>query len=294
MPATCFVAEQFGYNVPMPPPVPTPFTTIGPVSIRSFTLLIAVVIVLSMALTSYINRHRVKPVVIIETTIVALIFGIAGARLGHVLLHWDHFAEHASEIVQLRQGGLNWHGAFLGSWLGFKLCGRVTRWQDFIGGQFSATIAFVIPIFTLAAWRACISARCAYGREIETLYGYPAWLADWSSDIFTRILPRYNTASLGSLLACAMFVIVCYQTWRNVSASRRWLTQLAMLSAGMWFIGELRGDPVPTLAGQRADQWLDLLILLITVAAILRDTIRSGPSPQTRSIHEESQWQTTT
>ena len=185
----------------MLPQIPTPFTMIGPVNIRSFTFLLALAIVLTLAAALFSQRHQWAPAAIFEAGIIALLLGIAGARLGHVLLHWDYFVEHQSEILQLRQGGLNWHGALLGGWLGLKGCRMVARWREINGPWLTGALSFAIPIFTLAAWRACISAFCAYGREIETLYGHPAWLADWAADIFTRIAPRYNTASLGTLLA---------------------------------------------------------------------------------------------
>ena len=280
----------------MSPQIPVPFTMIGPVSIRSFTLLLTLAIALTLATTLFSQRHQLAPAAIIEAGIVALLLGIAGARLGHVLLHWDYFVEHQSEILQLRQGGLNWHGALLGAWLGLRGCRVAARWREIDGPRLAGALSFAIPIFALAAWRACISALCAYGREIETLYGRPAWLADWAADIFTRIAPRYNTASLGALLACGMFTVACTLSWRNVSAPRRLAIQLAILAAGMWCIGGLRGDPVTIFAGQRADQWLDLIVLLAAIITFLRSPVPSSPSSFASHLpkNEDPTWQVTT
>ena len=278
----------------MLPQIPAPFTMIGPVNVRSFTFLLALAIVLTLAAALFSQRHQWAPAAIFEAGIIALLLGIAGARLGHVLLHWDYFVEHQSEILQLRQGGLNWHGALLGGWLGLRGCQMVARWREINGPWLTGALSFAIPIFTLAAWRACISAFCAYGREIETLYGHPAWLADWAADIFTRIAPRYNTASLGTLLACGMFAVAGYLSWRKVSAPRRLAIQLAILAAGMWCIGGLRGDTVTIFAGQRADQWLDLIILLVAIVAFLRAPVLSRPSSPPSPNHEDPSWQITT
>ena len=278
----------------MLPPIPTPITTIGPLSIRSFTLWLSLAVVVYLTISIYLFRHRVKLTTIFETTIVLLVLGIIGARLGHVWLHWDYFSSNASEVLHIRQGGLNWHGALLGGWLGYLIFCRVPRWQLFLKQYSSIPLSFAFPIFTFATWRACKNALCAYGRELESLYGLPAWFAEWSADIFTRILPRYNTSSLGSLLAIVMLMMLLFQVWRNVAPYRRLITQIAALSVGMWLIGEIRGDPVPTIAGQRSDQWFDMLVFLIAVIAFLRDTMQRRTSTQNQPYPEEAQWQTTT
>ena len=278
----------------MLPPIPAPFTSIGPLSIRSFTLWFSIAVFLYLAIAIYLGRERVKPAIIFETTIVLLLMGIIGGRLGHVWLHWDYFSTHTSEVILLRQGGLNWHGAVLCGWLGYLVFARVSRWQLYLRRYATIPLCFAFPCFTFAIWRACRSALCAYGRELESLYGLPAWLASWSPDIFTRILPRYNTSSLGSLLAIAMLALLLFQVWRNVTPDRRLITQIAALAIGMWFIGEFRGDPVPTFAGQRADQWLDGVILLIAAIVFLRDTMRRRAPSQKQPDPEEIQWQTTT
>ena len=278
----------------MLPPIPTPITTIGPLSIRSFTLWLSLAVIVYLTISIYLCRYRIKPAIIFETTIALLILGIIGARLGHVWLHWDYFSSQTSEVIHLRQGGLNWHGALLTSSLGYLICCRVPRWQLFLKQYSSIPLSFAFPIFTFAIWRACRNALCAYGRELESLYGLPAWFAGWSADIFTRILPRYNTSSLGSLLAVTMFTVLFFQIWRNVTPYRSLITQIVLLSLGMWFIGNFRGDPVPTFAGQRADQWLDFLVFLVAAIAFLRDTMHRQTLSHNQPYPKETQWQTTT
>lgn len=258
----------------MLPGIPSPITALGPLSIPKFTLFIAMAVFFYLALSFTLNRKRIEPAIIFETTIFILPLAIVGARLGHVALHWTYFSEHTAEIFQLRQGGLNWHGALFGGCVGFLLGSKVPRWRSYLTEHSIDIISLTFPFFTFAVWRACRFALCAYGRELETLLGRPAWLADWSADIFTRILPRYNTSSLGSLLAVGMLIVSFILYRKKVKAKFLLYAQLLLLSAGMWLIGNFRGDPVSILAGQRADQWLDLLIFSIAAIALIRDTLR--------------------
>ena len=254
----------------MLPQIPDPFTTFGPLSARTFPLLMALAFAICLAGAIHSQRHRLNPAAVCELAIIALILSLAGARMGHVWLHQDYFAGQPAEILRLRQGGLNWHGALLGAWLAITICRRAPRWHALDFPALAHTLSFTIPLFTFAAWRACASALCAYGREVDTLYGLPAWFADWSADIFTRIAPRYHTASLGQLLATGMLIAAWLLWRRSLPAARRLSVIIAMLAAGMWAMGQLRGDPLPTLAGQRADQWLDLLVMLAALIALLR------------------------
>ena len=286
--------EGFGYNGLMLPEIPSPVTSLGPLSIPTFTLFIALAVFFYLAVSVTLNRNRIPPAVIFETAVFVLPLAIVGARLGHVGLHWSYFSEHTAEIFQLRQGGLNWHGALFGGGVGLLLGSRVPRWRAYLPDHSLVAISLTFPPFTFAAWRACRFAFCAYGNELDTLLGRPAWLADWSADIYTRILPRYNTSSMGSLLAVVMFTVGFILYRRKVKPGLLLYTQIMLLSAGMWIIGHFRGDPLPILVGQRADQWLDWLIFAIAALALLRDTMRLRRAADLEQELEESACQIST
>ena len=255
----------------MLPQIPDPFTTFGPLSARTFPLLMALAFAICLAGAIHSQRHRLNPAAVCELAIIALILSLAGARAWamsgciKIISPGNRLKSCACD-----QGGLNWHGALLGAWLAITICRRAPRWHALDFPALAHSLSFTIPLFTFAAWRACASALCAYGREVDTLYGLPAWFADWSADIFTRIAPRYHTASLGQLLATGMLIAAWLLWRRSLPAARRLSVIIAMLAAGMWAMGQLRGDPLPTLAGQRADQWLDLLVMLAALITLLR------------------------
>lgn len=61
-----------------------------------------------------LGRAGVDPYTIEQITIWALVGGVVGARLMHVLDHLPYFVSHPAEIVMIWQGGIAVYGAFLG------------------------------------------------------------------------------------------------------------------------------------------------------------------------------------
>ncbi len=54
----------------------------------------------------------------LDLCIVGLLGGLLLARAEHVLLRWDYYADHLDQGLDIRRGGLGWHGALLGAWAG--------------------------------------------------------------------------------------------------------------------------------------------------------------------------------
>lgn len=65
-----------------------------------------------------LGRAGVDPNTIEQITIWALIGGVVGARLMHVLDHLPYFLAHPAQIVMFWQGGIAVYGAFLGGMAG--------------------------------------------------------------------------------------------------------------------------------------------------------------------------------
>lgn len=59
------------------------------------------------------NRNKFSPNEIINLVLVALPFGIIGARLYYVLFRWDYYSQYLGEIIVIRDGGLAFHGGLI-------------------------------------------------------------------------------------------------------------------------------------------------------------------------------------
>lgn len=69
------------------------------------------------------NRNKFLPDEIINVVLIALPFGIIGARLYYILFRWDYYSQHMGEIIAIRDGGLAFHGGLiLGIIVGIIYC----------------------------------------------------------------------------------------------------------------------------------------------------------------------------
>jgi phosphatidylglycerol:prolipoprotein diacylglycerol transferase len=214
---------------------------------------------LALLLTAPGQRGRAADVLL-----AGLAGGLAGARLVYVLLRWSHYAYHPEDILGAGVGGFNWHGAVLGALAAMLLAARLRR-ADL--PALLGNAAPGIPLIAMAALAGCIGAGCAYGREV-----FPEdaalWLAWEGVDVYGVLAPRYATQALALALLAGPLLLAAWLVWRGVAGRWRCWALLAWLAAVMFGVGFLRGDPVPFVAGLRADQWLDLLILALSLALL--------------------------
>ncbi|MCB9454097.1 MAG: prolipoprotein diacylglyceryl transferase [Anaerolineaceae bacterium] len=234
-----------------------PYTQIGGTTYPTYTLLLGLSILVSAGIGLLRLRGGVAPGRLANVYLVTLVFAVIGARAEHVLLHWDHFGDNLGDITNLYTGGLNWHGAVLGGLLAVYMMGR---WRGLDRVRLRDSLVLALPLIALGSWWGCGASHCAYGREVATLADYPAWVAAESADVYGIVLPRYNTQIFGMVLALAGVVFAGLLVWRGWLPSRRFWLVLALLAGGQFLIGFFRDDPMPFLAGLRADQWLDALV----------------------------------
>jgi prolipoprotein diacylglyceryltransferase len=193
----------------------------------------------------------------IDTALAALVVGLIGARLEYVLLAWDYFAAHGDEIARFDLGGLGWHGALIGGWIGATL---MARWRGLARRDALRRLAWALPLIAFGAWIGCGAAGCAYGREVDTLAHYPAWLVWEARDVYGTFAPRISTARFGMIAA-----LVTAGIGALTPTERRFGVMLALFSTAMFVIGFVRADANPLIGGLRADQLLDVGLVLVGV-----------------------------
>lgn len=194
---------------------------------------------------------------LVDLTLAAGVGALVGGRAEHVALHWAAwFSAHPDEIARVALGGLGWHGAVVGGLIGLFAAARFVRLPVSTGGTaLLDPFAPALALLALGGWIGCAAAPCAWGKEVTTLADYPAWAVGWTRDVYNLYAPRYNTQLFGAALAVLLLLAAAWLP-RRVRAGHFWLI-LALLSAGMFFIGFWRADPVPVVFGLRADQVAD-------------------------------------
>lgn len=86
---------------------------IGPLTVYSYGLMLGIAfIVASYILTKEVERRRLNPNIATEVTLLAIIFGIIGAKLFHLLENWDSFLTNPLHMA-FSPGGLTFHGGLI-------------------------------------------------------------------------------------------------------------------------------------------------------------------------------------
>ena len=241
--------------------MPDFYTSFGPLTLQTFTLALALAILASIGIGVY--RTATPRGHVIDACLGALALGIIGARAGHVLLNWEHFAYNTRDIPRLYTGGLDWHGALLGGLVGLVL---VTHWRRIALRPVLDALTPALPLLALAGWWGCMAANCAFGAEVDTLANYPPLLVAERPDVYGIPAPRYNTQLFGLILSALALGLAALLLWRGWLPLRRFWWVLALLSLGMFGIGFFRADFAIMVRGLRADQWLDLAVLALALA----------------------------
>jgi phosphatidylglycerol:prolipoprotein diacylglycerol transferase len=239
--------------------------SIGPLEIRTFSAWIGLgvgiggIVVLAIAARA---GQRLMPW--LDTLIGGLIGGLIGARAFHVWLNWAYFGSRAEEILDLRGGGLDWHGAVVGGVLAAAL---VARWRHVPIKALYDALALAFPILAIAVWQGCAQTACGYGIEVRSLADHPAWLVTESPDVLGDVAPRLNLPAAGTAIAVAVLLLVAlWSALRLLRGLRLWLA-LIIYALAMAVLGFFRAEYVPVWFERRADQVLDLALAFLAAMA---------------------------
>lgn len=91
------------------------------IPIFSYGLLMVIGFLCATQLAKYLARRTgINPDVLVNAGLIALVTGVVGARLSHVLENWSYFTdptrtawENFSDAINIRSGGLTYYGGFL-------------------------------------------------------------------------------------------------------------------------------------------------------------------------------------
>jgi prolipoprotein diacylglyceryltransferase len=244
--------------------MPAPDSTVLFWTLPTYTLYVAAGILVAAFITIGVYRWRyVTPVAaLVDTLLAGLIGGVIVARASHILLHWAYFQSHTDEITDLQAGGLNWHGAVIGTLLVVVVVARIrdVRIPILLDG-----LALALPLIGLMVWWGCGAAHCSYGAEVAVMADYPAFAVWEEAGRFNLVAPRFATQRLGMLLSAGTLALAVLFTWRGWFQDRRFWYILAAYATGMMLVDSLRGDYALELGGQRLDVWLDAALALGSV-----------------------------
>ena len=261
--------------------IPSPGTgslELGPLRLNAYGMMIAIGAIAATIITGR-RLERAGVGTREDATQIAMIAvpaGVVGGRLYHVATDWERFADHPLRIVQVWRGGLGiWGGIALGVVVGLIVARRR-------GLPMLATLTAATPGLPVA------QAVGRWGNWFnQELYGRATTLP-WGLEIDARHAP--NGAATGTLyhptflyeslwcLALAGLLLLVERRVR-LAPGRIFFVYVAGYCAMRFFIEGLRIDPAKAAGGLRLNQWVSLVLLAASLAALARGGGRPTRSP---------------
>lgn len=259
----------------LPMSIPSPdmqYLQIGPLRIYFYALCILAGIICAAVWTGRrLTARGGERGAVIDFTVWAVVLGIIGARIYHVLTHWgDYFGPDRNvwDIFAFWQGGIAIFGALIGGGIGVFIASRIT------GIRFWSFADALVPGLLLAQ---------AFGRLgnyfNHELFGTPTTLPwglsiESSNPAFPIGLPEgtlFHPTFLYEILwniVGLVLLLAIERKWRP-----RWGKFFSMYliwyGIGRFFIEGMRLDPSFTLIGLRSNQLTALLAILLGVVLLI-------------------------
>jgi phosphatidylglycerol:prolipoprotein diacylglycerol transferase len=266
---------------------PTLFT-IGNRSISTYTVLLDLGLILGLVL-AYREGQRLYRAGgrVFDLSLWSIVGGIVGGRIGYVLVSWGAFAEDWVRALYLWEGGLSFHGAFLG---GILVMGLFSAFLSRAGEplSFGALADAVTPGLALGiafGWAACLMGGCAYGAVGE------GWGYLLLPDIYGIEAYRFATQAVGLGFALLLFVGVWLLRGRWPFEGAGFLMYALLYFAGHFFLEFRRGDEAIYLGPWRLAQVFDVVLVLAAAGSLLllwrRARLAAGELPGEALVGDE-------
>jgi phosphatidylglycerol:prolipoprotein diacylglycerol transferase len=244
---------------------PTLFT-IGKLTISSYTVMLDLGLILGLLLTYFEGKRLLgKGELALDAGLWCVIGGILGGRIGYVLANWSAFSEDWMRAIRIWEGGLAFHGAFLGGLLVLFVFSRLqepsARQLSFL--KLGDVVTPGLGLGITFGWAACLLGGCAYGALGEGLGR--AILPD----LYGVQAPRFATQAVGVAFALVLFVgfWLLRKRWPFDGAS--FLTYGLLYFTGQFFLDFTRGDEAIYVGSWRLSQVLNVALALAAAAGLL-------------------------
>ncbi len=255
----------------LPLSIPSPDISsfqLGPFTIHFYALCILIGIIAAAVIANRrLTKRGAEPGIVIDLLLWAVPFGIVGARIFHVLTHWDDYFYPGADLLRtlyIWEGGIAIFGALIGGGIGAWIGCRV------IGLRFSTFADALAPGLLVAQ---------AFGRFgnwfNHELYGIPTDLP-WGLEIEssnpaypvglpagTLFHPTFLYEVIWNLLGAAVIV------WLGHKLTLQWGRQFALYliwyGAGRVVWESIRIDPSEVFLGLRTNVWAALIAVILGI-----------------------------
>lgn len=259
--------------------IPSPSTGVlelGPLSIHAYGLMIALGVVAAVWLTGRRLEARGGSRDDASSMAVwAVIAGILGARLWHVLTDWSDFQDDPARILQIWKGGLGIPGGLIA---GITVGWIVTKRRGVDPRVMATCAAPAIPLAqSIGRWGNWFNQEL-FGRATDL-----PWALEISDDKLpagfapgTTFHPTFLYESLWNLALCGVLILIDRRS--SPRPPRLMGMYLLGYGVGRFWVEGLRIDDADEFGPFRFNQWV-ALVVAVGAAAYLIATARRGDEP---------------
>jgi prolipoprotein diacylglyceryl transferase len=244
---------------------PTLFT-IGRLNIPTYTVLLDLGLILGLLLVYYEGKRQLADgALALDLGLWVVVGGIVSGRIGYVLANWTAFSEDWVRALRIWEGGLSWHGAFLGGLLVMAVFAGLQRRAErpVSFWELADVVTLGLALGICFGWAACLAGGCAYGALGEGL-GYAIL-----PDLYGVEASRFATQAVGLVLSLVLFAgfWLLRGLWPFSGAS--FLMYVFLYFAGQFFLEIGRGDEAIYVGPWRLAQLFDLVLVLVAALGLL-------------------------
>jgi phosphatidylglycerol:prolipoprotein diacylglycerol transferase len=254
-----------------------PVLRLGPLAVTSYSALLGIGLLGGAAIAYLAARRRgLDTSCVLDAVLAAVLGGLAGARATYVAFNWGYYGDHLARALDLWGGGHIWQGGLVGALIAVLVyCAA----RGVAPGPVLDTLSPGAALLAVCAWLGCFLDKCAYG--IET---YPGQGLLWAlslelPDIYGIRVPRVAVQLMGAGWGVVALAVIAFAMRRARSGGLVLPFWLTLYCAGSFWLGFLRVDEMPLLAGLRIDQVADLALFVIgaviSVVGLVRNKERA-------------------
>ena len=192
---------------------------------------------------------------LLDFLLLAIPFGIIGARAYYVIFSWDFYSQNLNQIINIRNGGLAIHGGLIaGTLVGIIFCKKrkINVWQ---------ILDIVVPSVALGQaigrWGNFINQE-AFGKPTDLPWGI---LVDG-----VRVHPTFLYESIIDL--CVFIFLMWYRKNKRKNEGEVFALYLVLYSIGRFFVEGLRTDSLMFL-NMRVAQLISLGLVLLGISTFV-------------------------
>lgn len=245
--------------------------------IYSYTVLLDVGLLLGLAVAWWQARRLAalrEPGVVVDAAFWGVLGGVIGGRAGYVLAQREYFTYHPKEVWQVWQGGLSWHGAFLGGVVALLTWHTLRAWltprppdgspRRLPPPLLALTDALApgLALGSVFGWIGCFLAGVGHG-----VVSYGSLTYDLP-DLYGVYARRFATQPLGaawSLLVFVLLLLLGRRSWRGFST----FVYLFLAFGGDLLLGFTRADETLCWGAWRAGQAVDAVLAALGLLGLI-------------------------